>query len=102
MHLCGRLLGGLPQACGPCRRDPADQDLGFARLVQGPPSAWRQHMSRRPYVRKMQRGWWLGHRRYVIYMIRELTSLFVALYAALLVVGLVRLAQGRVAWEGYV
>jgi fumarate reductase subunit C len=35
-------------------------------------------------------------------MIRELTSLFVGLYCALLVVGLVRLAQGRVAWDGFV
>jgi len=59
-------------------------------------------MSRRPYVRKLQRSWWLGQRRYVLYMIRELTSLFVAFYSALLVVGSVRLAQGRVAWEGYV
>jgi fumarate reductase subunit C len=58
-------------------------------------------MSRRPYVRTMKRSWWLGHRRYVVYMIRELTSLFVALYSALLVVGLVRLAQGRAAWESF-
>jgi len=59
-------------------------------------------MSRRPYLRKVERSWWLGHRRYVVYMIRELTSLFVALYAALLVVGLVRLAEGPAAWDGFV
>jgi fumarate reductase subunit C len=59
-------------------------------------------MSRRPYVRTVKRSWWLGQRRYVVYMIRELTSLFVALYCALLVVGLVRLAQGRAAFEGFV
>lgn len=58
-------------------------------------------MSRRPYVRTPRRDWWLGHRRYVVYMIRELTSLFVGLYCALLVVGLVRLAQGEAAWEGF-
>ena len=35
-------------------------------------------------------------------MIRELTSLFVGLYCALLVVGLVRLSQGHAAWDGFV
>jgi fumarate reductase subunit C len=59
-------------------------------------------MSRRPYVRKFERSWWLAHPRYVAYMIREITSLFIVLYCALLVVGLVRLAQGPAAWEGLV
>lgn len=58
-------------------------------------------MTRRPYVRKVERNWWLGHRRYVVYMLRELTSLFIGLYCALLVVGLFRLAQGRAAWDGF-
>jgi fumarate reductase subunit C len=59
-------------------------------------------VSRRPYMRKVQRSWWLQHPRYVLYMIRELTSLFVGLYCALLVVGLVRLSQGHAAWDGFV
>src|SRR3990170_4713752 len=59
-------------------------------------------MSRRPYVRKVERSWWLHHRRYVSYMIRELTSLFLGLYCAVLVVGLIRLAQGREAWDGFI
>ena len=59
-------------------------------------------MSRRPYVRKVERSWWLRQPRYVLYMIRELTSLFVGLYCALLVVGLVRLSQGHAAWDGFV
>ena len=59
-------------------------------------------MSRRPYVRKVERSWWLHHPRYVAYMIRELTSLFVGLYCALLAVGLVRLSQGHAAWDGFV
>ena len=58
-------------------------------------------MSRRPYIRKVKRGWWLGQRRYVVYMVRELTCLFVGLYCALLVVGLFRLAQGAAAWDGF-
>ena len=59
-------------------------------------------MSRRPYLRKVERSWWLHHPRYVAYMIRELTSLFVGLYCALLAVGLVRLAQGQAAWDAFV
>ena len=59
-------------------------------------------MSRRPYVRKVKSGWWLGQRRYVLYMIRELTSLFVGLYCALLVIGIFRLSQGRAAWDSFV
>jgi fumarate reductase subunit C len=59
-------------------------------------------MSRRPYVRQVERNWWLHRPRYVAYMIRELTSLFVGLYCALLAVGLVRLSQGHAAWDGFV
>jgi fumarate reductase subunit C len=59
-------------------------------------------MSRRPYLRKVERSWWLQHPRYIVYMVRELTSLFVGLYCALLAVGLVRLAQGQAAWDGFV
>ena len=58
-------------------------------------------MSRRPYIRKVKRSWWLRRRRYVVYMVRELTSLFVGFYCAVLVVGLWRLGQGRAAWEGF-
>lgn len=58
-------------------------------------------MSRRPYVREVSRAWWLGQPRYVVYMIRELTSLFIGLYSAWLMIGLVRLAQGRTAWEDF-
>ena len=58
-------------------------------------------MSRRPYVRKVKRSWWLGQPRYVRYMIRELTSLFIGLYCAFLAIGLVRLAQGPAAWESF-
>jgi len=58
-------------------------------------------MSRRPYIRSVERNWWLGHRRYVVYMIRELTSLFVGIYCAVLAIGLLRLAEGRAAWESF-
>lgn len=59
-------------------------------------------MTRRPYLRQVKRSWWLGQRRYIIYMVRELTSLFIGLYCALLAVGLIRLAQGEAAWQSFV
>jgi len=58
-------------------------------------------MSPRPFVRKVKRSWWLVRRRSILYMARELTSLFVGLYCGLLALGLVRLAQGRDAWNGF-
>lgn len=59
-------------------------------------------MTRRPYVRRVKPGWWLGRRRYVLYMIRELTSLFIGLYCALMVIGVFRLSRGQAAWDGFV
>src|SRR5215467_4530764 len=101
MHLCRRMLGGLPQACGSGSGDPAKQDFGVARLVQGATDARREGMSPRPYIRKVPRSWWLRHRRYFAYMVRELTSLSLAVYSTLLVMGLLALAQGRGAWESF-
>ena len=53
---------------------------------------------RRPYVRPM-RGWWWRNPFYVEYMLHEATALFVAAYALVLLVGLVRLSQGETAWN---
>ena len=53
---------------------------------------------RRPYVRSMD-GWWRKNPFFVEYMIHERTALFVAAYAAILLTGLVRLAQGEAAWN---
>jgi fumarate reductase subunit C len=59
-------------------------------------------MSRRPYIRKMSRSWWLRRRRTLFYMMRELTSFFIGLYSALLALGLVQLARGSQAWESFI
>jgi fumarate reductase subunit C len=52
------------------------------------------------YVRPMQ-GWWRRDPFFVRYMIREVTALAVLAYAIVLVVGVVRLAQGEAAWNGW-
>lgn len=55
---------------------------------------------RRPYVRPMD-GWWKKNPYFIEYMVHEGTALFVAAYALVLLVGLVRLAQGEAAWNGW-
>jgi fumarate reductase subunit C len=55
----------------------------------------------KPYVRSMD-GWWRRDPFFVRYMVREGTALAVLVYAVILAVGVVRLAQGEAAWNGWV
>lgn len=52
------------------------------------------------YVRPMQ-GWWRRNPYFVRYMIREASSVFLAIYAVILLVGLYRLTQGPAAWDAW-
>ena len=54
----------------------------------------------RSYVRPMQ-GWWRRNPFFVRYMIREGSCVFLAAYALILLVGLLRLTQGEDAWNGW-
>lgn len=56
--------------------------------------------ARRPYIRPMD-GWWKRDPFFVRYMLREVTALFVAAYAIVLLVGLVRLCQGPGAYDAW-
>ena len=59
-------------------------------------------MSRRPYIRQQSRtGWWLRQPRYVRYMMREISALFIGAYALLLIVALFQLSQGEAAYETF-
>jgi fumarate reductase subunit C len=55
---------------------------------------------RKPYVRPMTR-WWQRDPYFVRYMWREGTSLAVAAYALVLMTGVLRLAQGQSAFDGW-
>jgi fumarate reductase subunit C len=46
-------------------------------------------------------GWWRRDAYIVRYMAREVTAVFVAAYAVVLLVGLVRLGQGKEAYEAW-
>ena len=56
--------------------------------------------TRRPYVRSM-RGWWRRDPAFMRYMLRETTAVGVLAYAIVMTVGVVRLAQGEAAWNGW-
>lgn len=59
-------------------------------------------MSRRPFHREVPRARWvLDHPRYLRYMAREATCLFIGAYTLLLVVGIGRLAAGRADYEAF-
>jgi fumarate reductase subunit C len=46
-------------------------------------------------------GWWRRNPYFVRYMIREGSSVFLAIYAVILLVGLYRLTQGEAAWDAW-
>jgi len=54
-----------------------------------------------PYRRTMPMTWWLRNRAYFLFMMRELTSVLIAVYLVLLLVMVRRLGQGREAYEAY-
>jgi succinate dehydrogenase subunit C len=58
-------------------------------------------MSRRPYVRAETWRWVLRHPRYLRYMAREFSCLFIAGWTFMLVCGLKRLAEGPQAWADF-
>ena len=59
-------------------------------------------MSRRPYVRAVSpTRWYLAQPRYLRYMSREVTCVFIGALAVLMLVALVRLAQGPDAWAAF-
>ena len=59
-------------------------------------------MSRRPYVREVPpTSWYFRMPRYMRYMVREVTSIFIGIFTAILLCGLGRLSQGQAQWESF-
>ena len=56
---------------------------------------------REPYRRPMSPTWWLNKRNYLLFMLRELTSVFIAAFLVLYLVQLARLAQGAEAYTAF-
>lgn len=55
---------------------------------------------RRPYIRSME-NWWKRDPYFIRYLAMESTSVLVAVYALILLVGLFRLSQGELAYNGW-
>ena len=61
-----------------------------------------EKMSRRPYVREVPpTSWFFRSPRYMRYMTREVTSIFIGIYTVILLVGLARLSAGQAQYEGF-
>lgn len=59
-------------------------------------------VGRRPYVREVSRTrWFFRHPRYMRYMAREVTCIFIGVYSVLLLLAFARLAEGRAAYESF-
>lgn len=59
-------------------------------------------MSRKPYVREIPKfRWFFRQPRYLRYMAREFSCLFIGAYTLLLVAGLNSLSQGPAAYQGF-
>ena len=58
-------------------------------------------VSRKPYVREMTYRWIFRHPRYVRYMAREFSCLFIGAWTLLAVWGLKQLAEGPAAWAAF-
>jgi len=59
-------------------------------------------VSRKPFVREVSKtGWYFKQPRYLRYMSREVTCIFIGAFALLLLCALGRLAEGQAAYESF-
>ena len=61
-----------------------------------------EEVNRKPYVRSETWRWIFRHPRYLRYMARELSCLFIGGYTLLLVAGLRSLSEGRATYEAFI
>ncbi|MDH4095243.1 MAG: fumarate reductase subunit C [Betaproteobacteria bacterium] len=58
-------------------------------------------MSRRPYARPITSEWIFRHPRYIRYMVREFSCLFIGGWTLLMVWGFKALSEGPAAWAAF-
>src|SRR5262245_55618775 len=90
--------GRLPQTCGSCGRNPGSKNAGH----DGHGIAVGEEMKGKEYIRPIPRNWWLTKRSYTLFMIRELTAVFVGGYAIFLLFLIYRASQGPEAFNAFV
>ena len=60
-----------------------------------------EEVSRKPYHRAVTSEWIFRHPRYLRYMVREFSCLFIGGWTLMMVWGLKQLAEGPVAWAAF-
>ncbi len=60
-----------------------------------------EKVSRKPYLREISSEWIFRHPRYLRYMVREFSCLFIGGWTLMMVWGLKRLAEGPAAWAAF-
>ena len=55
----------------------------------------------KPYIRPMPATWWLKRSPYLLFMLREFSSVFVAAYVVIFLVMIRRLSEGQAAYEAF-
>lgn len=61
-----------------------------------------EKVSRKPYVREVPKfRWFFRHPRYLRYMAREVTCFFIGAYTVLMLVGIMRVAEGPAAYAAF-
>ena len=60
-----------------------------------------EKVSRKPYVREMTSEWIFRHPRYLRYMVREFSCLFIGAWTLMMVWGVKQLAAGPAAWSAF-
>lgn len=59
-------------------------------------------MSRKPFVREVSKtGWYFQHPRYLRYMSREITCVFIGAFALLMLCAVERLSAGQAEYEAF-
>lgn len=75
----------------------AQTSRGWIRKMAAAPAGY--HAADRP---GLPSGWWRDNPRYTLYMLRELTSVFNALWAVRVLIQLNQIRRGREAYEAFV
>ena len=60
-----------------------------------------EEVNRKPYVRPVTSEWIFRHPRYLRYMVREFSCLFIGAWTLMMVWGLKQLAEGPAAWAAF-
>src|SRR5262249_7024600 len=107
LHLCRRMYQGLSEARRSRRRHPALQAEGGAGVAQGFLLAVGGAMSEQPgyteyhprwYRPRISTYWWLKRGSYLAFILRELSSLFVAWFVVYFLLLVHAVSQGKVSY----